>query len=537
MTTTYLALDGASFILPDGRTLFSDLHDTFDERRTGLVGRNGVGKSVLARVLAGQAEATSGRVVRHGTVYYLAQRVADDVDETVASLAGVGATIDALGRIEAGSSDPADFDAVDDRWDARERLRDALDADGLAHVGVGDPARRLSGGEAMRVALLGARLRGADYLILDEPSNHLDGAARVALLDWIRAWPGGLLVVSHDRTLLRAMERIVELTPSGLRSYGGGYDVYAEARQRERENALRELEARKAERKRGEAALRDQRERQERRQSRGRKDAADANQAPILLGGQKGRSEASAGRLRRRQEDARDALSARVADASKRVDDDASVALLVPAGTAGGPRRVALLDGVTLPFVRGAAARVDLIVGAGQRIGVVGPNGSGKSTLLHVLAGNRDPIDGRRDVPARVAFLDQRLAALDASRPLIDQMREANPAAGEDALRLRLALLGIDAGGISAKVGSLSGGERLKAALAHALVAEPPPGLLLLDEPGNHLDLASLEALEAMLSQYDGALVVVSHDEAFLDRLGLTHRLEVTASGWVMQPL
>lgn len=536
MTTTYLTLDSVSFVLPDGRMLFSDITTAFDERRTGLVGRNGVGKSVLARILAGGLDPGGGRCARFGRVHYVAQRVADDAHESVASLAGLGEAMAALARIEAGSSDAADFDAVGDRWDCRERLRDALDRAGLAHVGADDAAGTLSGGEAMAVALLGARLAEADYLILDEPSNHLDGEARAALLAWIHAWKGGMIVVSHDRRLLGAMDRIVELTPSGLRNYGGDYDFYVQARREERDASLRALDARKAERRRGEAAFREQQEKLARRQSRGQRDARDANQAPILLGGQKSRSEASAGKLRRQQETQRDDLSLRVVEAARRVDDDAAIAMLAPAAMQGTRRRVALLDDVVLPFVRGDAAPIGITLTGGQRVGVTGPNGSGKSTLLRVLAGELVPVAGRCDVPVPVAWLDQRLSTLDPHRPLIEQMREAKPAASDDVLRLRLALLGIDAGKVSVAIEHLSGGERLKAALAHALVAEPPPQLLLLDEPGNHLDLASLEALEAMLLGYDGALVVVSHDETFLERLALTHRLTTGHGRWTMRP-
>ncbi|NID16393.1 ABC-F family ATP-binding cassette domain-containing protein [Luteibacter yeojuensis] len=536
MTKTFLTLDRVTCVLPDGRTLFSDLSETFNERRTGLVGRNGVGKSVLARILAGTDEPTAGRCVRNGTVHYLAQRVADDGDLSVAALAGVGDIVAALDRIEAGSSDPRDFDIVGDRWTLRERLRDALEAEGLAHVDPAGGAATLSGGEAMRVALLGARLYGAGYLILDEPTNHLDAGGRDALRQWLHAWPGGLLVISHDRELLAAMERIVELTPAGLRIYGGNYGFYEAARREEREAAQRALDASRIERKRGELALREQQERQVRRQARGRREAGDANLPRIMLGGRKHRSETTTGKLSRRHDAARERLAEKVTDAARRVDGEVPPALLVPeAGRVTG-RRVALLEDVTLPYVRDGARTVDLILRGGQRVGVTGPNGCGKSTLLRVLAGRAAPLSGRASLPARTAWLDQRLSTLDPARPLIAQMRESAPAAGDDAIRLRLALLGLDADKVTMPAGNLSGGERLKAALSHALVAEPPPQLLLLDEPGNHLDIASLDALETMLLQYEGTLVVVSHDAVFLDRLDLTDRLSPTAEGWRMQP-
>jgi ATPase subunit of ABC transporter with duplicated ATPase domains len=537
MTTSYLTLDGITCVLPDGRTLFSGLTETFDTRPTGLVGRNGVGKSVLARILAGQQEPTHGRCIRVGSVYYLAQRIADDTDESVAMLAGVGTTIAALERIEAGSSDASDFDALGDRWTVREQLRDALDAEGLVHVDATTHTSVLSGGEAMRVALLGARLHGADFLILDEPSNHLDGQGRKALLQWLHGWQGGLLVISHDRQLLGSMDRIVELSSLGLRSYGGDYAFYALTRADEREAAERTLELRKLERKRSDRALREQEERQAHRQARSQRDAREANHDTLLLGGEKNRAENAAGKLRRQQNGTRAHREARVIEAATHVEkNDTEIAVLTAATTRVARRKVAVLEGVELPFVRGAARRLDLILTGGQRVGVVGPNGSGKSTLLRLLSGQLAPLAGECDVPVRTVWLDQHLSTLDPVRPVIDSMRDANPALSEDTLRLRLALLGLDAEKVIVPAAQLSGGERLKAALAHALIAEPPPQLLLLDEPGNHLDIASLEALEAMLNQYEGALVVVSHDEVFLDRLGLTDRLTPTPAGWRMQP-
>lgn len=532
MTHASLALDSASFVLPDGRTLLSGLTEQFDSRHTGLVGRNGVGKSVLARLLAGQLAPSSGRCIRTGRVHYLSQQVDRETRGSVALLAGVQEVFDALARIDAGSIALDDFELVGERWDLPARLRHALDEAGLGHLDAATPAGRLSGGEAMLVALLGAMLSDADFLILDEPTNHLDGASRAALAAQLRGWKRGLIVVNHDRALLRQMERIVELSPQGLRSYGGNYDLYVEARAAEQASAMHAFEHARQHMRREERAMCAQRERQQRRQAQGAREGKAANQARILLGRQKERSEASGGRLHRQHEEARRQHGERVREAAQALGDDGALRLHASPVEAAAQRRVLALDAVELPFVPLHLRRIDLAVGGRQRIGVTGPNGSGKSTLLKVIAGLLAPLGGqvRRD-PA-CAWLDQRLATLDPARSTLAQLLERNRSTGQDRLRTYLAQVGLDAGKVAQPSGQLSGGERLKAALACALYADPPPRLLLLDEPGNHLDLASLDALEAMLRQYAGALVVVSHDEVFLERVQLTHRLDATPAGW-----
>ncbi|SHN25068.1 ATPase components of ABC transporters with duplicated ATPase domains [Duganella sacchari] len=524
MTNTCLTLEGVSYMLADGRMLFQNLNEVFDQRRTGLVGRNGVGKSVLARVMAGELAPSAGRCARGGTVHYLSQQL--ERQGSVATLAGVQPVLAALARIQEGSIDAADFDAVGERWDVRERLQSELDRCGLPHLRPDTLASTLSGGEAMRVALIGADLADADFLILDEPSNHLDRANRLALLAQLQRWPRGLLTISHDRELLEQMERVVELSPMGLRSYGGPYSFYAACKRAEHENAQRQLEQRKLERKRETQAMHEQQERQARRLAKGASDAGSANQAAILLGGMKSRAEGAAGKLRQQHAAQRALLSQRVQDAARQLEPQVEIAMHAVASAQAARLRIAELTDVVLPY--GARTQpINLTITGQQRIGVAGSNGCGKSTLLKMLAGQLAPRTGSCQVWGRTAYLDQQLATLAPERSAISHLLDVNSEAGESALRTHLAQMGLDAQRASAPVAALSGGERLKVALACALYAHPPAQLLLLDEPSNHLDIASLEALEHMLRQYQGALMVVSHDEMFMQSLNLTERLQL----------
>lgn len=536
MTNPVLSLEGVSYVLPDGRTLFSDLSEQFDQRHTGLVGRNGAGKSVLAGILAGSLQASTGRIISSGSVHYLPQQVAPPAHLTVAGLAGVHEAVAALARIEAGSCAPADFDAVSDRWDVRQQLRHELERNGLGHLDATTPADTLSGGEAMRVALIGAMLSNADFLILDEPSNHLDRPNRQALLAQLQDWPRGLLVISHDRQLLDSMERMMELSSLGLLSYGGNYSFYACCKAQERQNAIEQLAQCKLERQREEQSMHEQRERQERRQARGNRQGQAANQAKILLGRQKERCENASGKLRQRHNAAREQLAERVHNAARCLEAQAPIALLAQPTSQAAQRRVAELEGVVLPCVGAATRTISLTLTGQQRLGVVGANGCGKSTLLKVLSGQLQPRAGICKVTAASVYLDQQLSDLAPQTSLLAQLLAANRTAGEGQLRMQLAQLGLDAAKIVVPSAALSGGERLKAALACALYANTPAQLLLLDEPSNHLDLPSLQALETMLRSYQGALLVVSHDDTFLNNLGLTERLLASEQGWRLEP-
>ncbi|TBR39437.1 MULTISPECIES: ABC-F family ATP-binding cassette domain-containing protein [Dyella] len=535
MTEAFLTLHDVAFAWPDGQPLFSPLSIQFDRRHTGLVGRNGVGKSVLARLMSGQLEPTAGRLTRSGRVAYVPQLVAAPPDATVAGMAGVQPVLDAVARIEAGSVHVDDFEIVGDRWDIRTQLVAWLNDLGLGHLSPEHPATSLSGGELTRVALAGAWLREPDMLILDEPTNHLDRPRREALLERLRSWPKGLVVISHDRALLQSMERIVELTPAGLRDYGGNYDFYAQARAEEQGRAQQELDHRKAEQRRGEAERRQTLENLSRRQARATRAGRTENQAAILLGGRKANSQVSAGKKQREQDARKDELAQNVRTAAMQVAADDEIALLTPEIPGAAQRKAITLADLVLPFGVAHGEPINLTLTGRQRIGITGANGSGKSTLLKVLAGQLQPLSGRCEVHVPSAFLDQQLDFLHPAQSPLQQLLELNPGATQADMRTRLALLGLSGNDALKPSANLSGGERLKAALACALYREQPAELLLLDEPTNHLDLRSLEALEAMLMQFRGALVVVSHDLSFLDRLGLDLRIDMTHGG-IVQP-
>lgn len=532
MTALLLTLERVSHRLADGRVLFSDLSFQFEPIATGLVGANGVGKTHLARLLAGHDTPQQGRCLRGGRVFLLPAR-SGAPRGSIGALAGVGAQLRALDRIVAGSVDAEDFTLAEGHWDLRERLARQWQECGLpAGLSADDDAASLSGGQAMQVALSGAWASAADWLILDEPSNHLDRQQRALLVQQLQRWRGGLLVISHDRALLEHMHCIVELDGQGLHRHGGPYAHYASLRRQQQQAAqARADHARNAHRQQQRQA-RQQHERAQQRQARGNHDARHANQAPILLGLQKQRAQASAGRVQQASAARLQESSARVREAAAAAPQAVVLAALAPA-VAAGSSRIARLQSVVLPF--GNRAPLDLIVQRGQRIALVGSNGSGKSTLMKVMAGQLAAEAGTIDMTAHVALLDQDLAVPNAEQSVLQVVQVANPEAPPAQLRTRLALLGLDADRIARPFATLSAGERLKGALACALYATPAPELLLLDEPGNGLDLDALEALQHLLAHYRGTVVMSSHDPHLLQALCPTHQLCADGPGWHLQ--
>ncbi|HEX6369553.1 MAG TPA: ABC-F family ATP-binding cassette domain-containing protein [Longimicrobium sp.] len=525
--------DRLAYSLADGRTLFSGLTLGFGRERTGLVGANGTGKSTLVRLLVGRLRPSAGTITRAGSIGYLPQDFQLRTDHPLAGVLGIADRLARVDRVLAGEASAGDLDAVGADWDLRERAEAVLARLGLSHLPLDRPALDVSGGEATRVALAGVLLADPDFLLLDEPTNNLDAAGREALYAFVEGWTGGLLAVSHDRGLLRRMDRIVELTPSGARVYGGGYDLYHEQRAAQADAAARELAAAESALRAARRDAQQMRERQARRDHRGKRVAGEGGIPRIMLGMMKERAEGTGARIRetgaRLVEDGRARLDA----ARGRVDEQARLALDLPSAAVPAGKVVVELDavacrhpGAASPAVEGVSLRIT----GPERVALAGRNGSGKTTLLRLITGDLRPDAGRVRLglpPREVAFFDQHARRLRDDASVLENYRAANPDVDETAARHALARFLFEGDAVHQSAGSLSGGQRLRAALACALNGWHPPRLLLLDEPTNHLDLDSLQALEQVLRGYDGALLVVSHDAAFLDAIGIERRIEL----------
>jgi ABC transport system ATP-binding/permease protein len=448
-------LQGVGVTMAD-RVLFADLAVTVSTGdRIGVVGINGTGKSTLLKVMAGRMEPDSG-IVRRGR----------------------GVQTGFLGQTPELSPGTVRA-AVGDGWEAEA----ALDRLGMSGYLDADVAT-LSGGQAKRVALAQTLMAPGQLLVLDEPTNHLDLGGVTWLEDWLAAYPGGLVIVSHDRYLLdRVTTRMLELDRGASYVHEGGYASYLEGR------AEREERAATAESSRRNLAR---------------------TELAWLRRGAKARSRKPQARVT-----AAKALIARRADEAARPEDLELDTAMSRLGD-----KVIELSGVGFEHEPGkpVLSDVDLLLGPGDRLGVVGANGTGKSTLLDLLAGRRAPSTGTVDVGPTVVvgYYDQNGQELDPAAKVAEVVAgpHRHPGSLSDvALMKRFWFTGNLP---FTRVGNLSGGERRRLQLLAVLADKP--NVLLLDEPTNDLDLDTLRILEDFLDDWSGTLVVVSHDRAFLDR-------------------
>ena len=521
-----IILSDLAWATPDGRSLFSNLNLAFDSERTGLVGRNGVGKTTLLKLIGGDLSPRAGSITTTGRLAILCQIVQLGREETIGDLFGASQGLDVLGRAASGAATAEELATAD--WTLEERIADALGNLGL-DARASTPLDRLSGGQRTRAALAALIFREPDFILLDEPTNNLDRDGRHAVTDLLARWRKGAIIVSHDRTLLDTMDSIVELTSLGAARYGGNWSYYRERKAFELAAARHDLAA--AERR--VAQIDDTRqlvtERKAHRDKAGLRKKARGDTPRIELGRLKNKSENTGGSNARLAARRREQAQAAMDEARRRIEILQPMSVSLPPTGLQASKTVLAIEGASVGYEPGRPIIRDLsfkLVGP-QRVAITGPNGCGKTTLLALLTGTLKPWRGTVELMTGFAMLDQTVGLLDPTKSIRDNFLLLAPEADENTCRAALARFMFRADAALQTVASLSGGQMLRAGLACVLGQPRPPALLILDEPTNHLDIDSLEIVEAGLRAYDGALLVVSHDEGFLTSVGMTSRLDL----------
>ncbi|SFR98556.1 ABC-F family ATP-binding cassette domain-containing protein [Yoonia litorea] len=521
---TSVSIANLSWQTPSNHIVFDDLNLTFGPGRNGLVGRNGTGKSTLLRFISGELSPGSGSITAPSSIGYLRQSADEVSAATLADVFGVTDQLRILSRAERGEATADDLAVAD--WTLEARLEAALTSLGL-HLPPDTQMGSLSGGQRTRAALAALLFADHDVLLLDEPTNHLDRNGREHVMKVLRDWSGCVIVASHDRTLLEEMDTIIELTSLGAKTYGCPFSAYRAAKQAELENAADNLAQAQRNKAATESRAQSAAERKARTDRQGIQLRASGSQSKLILNAAKERSEGSGGsaaRLRDRQ--------AKEAEADLNAAHEAIEVLepltidISPSGLVS-TRQVLKVDHITFGYCENSPIITDfsLSIQGPERLAIEGANGTGKSTLLSCIEGKLQPQFGSVAVQVPFTLIDQEMSFLDPEETVREALARLDSKATENDRRATLARFLFRGDDADQKVGLLSGGQRMRAGLACSLGHSEPRQLLLLDEPSDHLDIAAVETLEAALRAYDGAIVVVSHDQAFLNSIEVQRRV------------
>ncbi|MFA0790026.1 ATP-binding cassette domain-containing protein [Microbulbifer echini] len=502
-----------------GTPLFLKINSELPAGITGLVAPNGGGKSTLLKVLSSQIPIDSGHFTWKKPNHLVRQfynlssfKIVDFLEK--------GQLWKLFTRIEQGLATEEDFAAVADYWHIPLTWQRQLESVEIT-APLDTPIEHLNGGQRTRLFLSHAFSKKNHYLLLDEPSNHLDREGREWLRNSLMQHPGGALVASHDRELLEYVNQIFELHQQGLRLYGGGYSSYQHRRNIEQAALLQKAQDNHKELRQINRIKQLSIQKFAERQRQG--ESKRNSQSKSLLDAQKNRAGRGFGKVKRRLEQRQlnleirqDALQARSRKETYRLKPQK---LDIKTDDLRGGRRLHL-ENICLP--RGSHKDpISLTLQSGDRWQVTGSNGSGKSTLLKIIAGQLKAKKGVCQHYGNYCYLDQDLSFLNKSLSALSNLNHLYPGRSEGHWRTMLATMRLRGDLALRPLKDLSGGEQLKVALLAATRGNPTTDLLLLDEPDNYLDLDSRRLLEKALVGFPGTFLLVSHDPIFIEAIGV----------------
>lgn len=509
-----IELHDLTFSFSSEAPLFSSLSFALTQGRVGLIGDNGCGKTTLLHLIAGELQPISGTIHTHGSLYFLKQSHALDQNLTIAEFLHVNPYLVALERVEQGLGTGDDIVLLDGHWDIQERLTQLLEAHGLQDLTPDRKLREISGGQATMLALAASNWIHPDILLLDEPTNNLDSTSRNQLYQAIEQHKGLVLTATHDRALLTRMDKIVELKDGKVLIIDGNYDVYLDHIKLLEASSERHLKDAQKELNR----IKRQRQAIEQRQARQRKSAAKAQaskqSSKMSMNGLKRKAQVSAAQERKQFEER--------LQRSQNEKDRAQSAIRTHAHIKVSDLSVGALHRKQIVTLEDRNGHI-IAIGGGQRVALSGRNGVGKSRLIESLF---DP-SIRPHLHAwgtahihTIGVIRQNVLDLNANNTLIEELCQGATHNLEEA-RTQLARMLFRGDAAHTKVSALSGGQRFHIALAKLLIHKPAYEMIILDEPTNNLDISSLNQVAELLKGYQGALLVISHDQAFLEDIGI----------------
>lgn len=510
-------IQNLNFDIPNTKVQFSDVSLSFSDKKYGLVGDNGIGKSTFFKLISGIIQPHSGQLIVP-SFSYLQQEPRKD--QSIQDILEISPIIQALKRIKAGHIDDNDFDLVQHHWDIEERLKSLFDEWEIAYLEWNTHFSELSGGEQTKIQIIKAILSQAELILLDEPSNHLNKKSRIKLTEWIETSKQCFIIISHDKSLLAQMDAILELSTKGFQLYGGNYDIYRAQKGIEQASLSQKI----SQATRALSSIQKSKQDMIEKKSTNVSVKKSKEKDKILKGFQKNQSEKSQSKLIKANDSRVLAAQEELNLLKDKFEIKENIKIALPKTHVPSQKIVLKIEQLDFAFPnqKPLFQNFNLTITGPERLAILGDNGSGKSTLSMIIMQKLIPQKGSIYLGVEhIQYLSQFGDFAQDELSIIDNFQIKNPDLSLQEAYGRLAQFNFRNIQAQKCIKHLSGGEKIRAGLAATLLSNHPPQLLILDEPSNHLDIASLEAIEEILGLYEGALIVISHDEAFLNKLGV----------------
>lgn len=527
-----LNLQNISYTHPNKDILFENISLTVNKlEKIALIGNNGTGKSTLLKLIAGELQSMEGVMEVGAQPYYIPQVFGQYNHLTIARALGVEEKLRALKEILSGGVTEENYLLLNDDWTIEERCSEALKYWQLDEPDLSQKMDTLSGGQKTKVFLAGISIHQPELVLLDEPSNHLDNAGRALLYNFIEAAKCTMMVVSHDRKLLNLLPVVFELSGRGITVYGGNYEFYQQQKQIEN-NALNQdiLNQEKALRKAREKE-RETLERQQKLDNRGRKKQIKAGVAKVMMDKMKNDAENSTSKLKSVHSEKVDGISQKLHELRYSLPGIDKMKFGFDNSALHKGKILIAAEGLNYSYAAQTLWKQDLDfkILSGERIALKGLNGSGKTTLIKLILGSLEPKTGtmyRAD--NKSVYIDQDYSIIDNNLKVYQQAEQFNVSTlQEHEVKIRLARFLFSKEEWDKPCSVLSGGERMRLMLCCLTIGSQSPDIIILDEPTNNLDIQNIDILTAAINEYQGTLIVVSHDEIFLEQVNVERTIQL----------
>lgn len=527
-----LYLQNISYTHPNKDLLFENITLTINNlEKIALIGNNGVGKSTLLKIIASDLQASDGHIKVETKPYYIPQIFGQYNHLTIAQALNIEEKLNALEEILKGNVTEENYISLDDDWTIEDRCNQALEYWQLSDLDLGQKIGSLSGGQKTKVFLSGVSIHQPELVLLDEPSNHLDIAGRQLLYDFIQTSKCTLIVVSHDRKLLNLLGSIYELSKRGVVVYGGNYDFYVEQKQLENNALNQDIQSKEKALRKAREKERDTLERQQRLDARGKKKQEKSGTARIMMNTLRNNAENSTSKLKGLHAEKIGGISQELHELRSSLPEIDKMKFGFDNSAL--HKGKILVTATNINYGYGSkllwTENLNLQIFSGERIALCGLNGSGKTTLIKLILGSLEPQIGTiYRTGDKSVYIDQDYSLIDNGLSVYEQAQQFNSSAmQEHEIKIRLSRFLFDKDKWDKPCSALSGGERMRLMICCLTIGNQSPDIIILDEPTNNLDIQNIEILTTVINEYQGTLIVVSHDEIFLEQINIERTIQL----------